>query len=149
MVQTLIALMLVATQVLSWNAASVYLCVDADGTACFDFGPATCGCCHGEAAEDEHAGHACHGHDHALAEGDSSAPDDDCGCTHIQISVPHSATLVRATATPDDQQLALPLAILADTAVGTFSLDAGAGLYRLPAILPNALVERTSIVLRC
>jgi hypothetical protein len=88
MLQSILSLMLAAVQVLAWNAAPVYLCLEADGSACVDRGPAFCDCC--ESGESSHnCGKANCGDDHehdGLAGNERSLGEGPCGCEHEQIS---------------------------------------------------------------
>ncbi len=87
MLQSILSLMLAAVQVLAWNAAPVYLCLEADGSACVDRGPAFCDCC--QSGESSHVcgGGECDapGHD-GLVTGEHSLNEGPCGCEHEQIS---------------------------------------------------------------
>jgi hypothetical protein len=88
MLQSLFSLMLAAVQVLAWNAAPVYLCLEADGSTCVHQGPAVCDCCkkvqpsHNRCEDDcEHEHPAPIGSSDELGFG--TAP---CGCEHELIS---------------------------------------------------------------
>jgi hypothetical protein len=159
MVNSLLSLILVATQVLSWNAAPLFLCLESDGTACFDFGPDTCGCCHDVASTPgateslachEHAG--CNHAEHAQPAGsttDSQASGSPCGCTHVQISDPQTAALGRATIKAVDLDFQPMLAIVACpglSAIESATADT-AGIDHLP-VAASPLALRAGIVLR-
>ncbi len=159
MVNSLLSLILVATQVLSWNAAPLYLCLESDGTACLDFGPDTCGCCHEVASTpDATDSHACHAHagcnhaEHPQPAGsatDSQASPSPCGCTHVQISDPQTAALGRVTIKAADLDFRPMLAIVTWPglrAIESATVDA-AGVDHLPAAA-SPLALRAGIVLR-
>ncbi len=152
MIHSLLSLMLTATQVLSGNSVPLYLCLEADGSVCVDFGPTTCGCCHADEDAEVGAEHrscdhrpgdplAAHGGEHAAG---------DCPCTHVQISEPQIATVQRIVSPPDDQHSVAPAAIVP---AGLGSCAASAGDDILSARLVDgshcALAERASVVLRC
>ena len=158
MVNSLLSLILVATQVLSWNAAPLYLCLESDGSVCFDFGPDMCGCCHEDASTQESGSPAaCHEHACGHAEharpadqaADSQSSSSPCGCTHVQISDPQTASLGRVTFTAADLDVQHLLAIAAgpgvsailSTPIHTSGVD-----HLFAAISPQAL--RAGIVLR-
>jgi hypothetical protein len=159
MVNSLLSLILVATQVLSWNAAPLYLCLESDGSACFDFGPDTCGCCHEHASTPEtDTQAACHAHtgcNHAeqarTAESaaDSPASSSPCGCTHVQISDPQTAALGRVTFTAADLDVQHVLAIVASSDVSAIHSAPvhAAGVNHLSAA-ESPLALRAGIVLR-
>lgn len=159
MVNSLLSLILVATQVLSWNTAPLYLCLEADGSACLDFGPDTCGCCHEHASTPETDSQAacrehseCNHAEHALPAGstaDSQAASTPCGCTHVQISDPQTAALGRATFTAADLDVQPMLAIVTYPGVRAIqSATAHATIvdHLISAASPLAL--RAGIVLR-
>lgn len=144
MVKSLLSLVLLSAQLLSWNASPRYLCLDPDGSICLDFGPASCGCCRPEAAKSdccaaEHGQHDDHGHA------------DSCPCTHVQISEAQTATLNRATAAPDAHRLVTSLAVAADlSSAGCFPTASQTTVPMVPLDLPSAAIcQRSSIVLRC
>jgi hypothetical protein len=144
MIRSLLALVLLGAQVLSWNASPLYLCLGPDGSICLDFGPASCGCCRPQAADadgcqSEHAQHDDHG------QGDS------CPCTHVQISEAQTATLNRAPAAPDAHRLVTSLAAAGDlSSAGCLPTTSQSALPITPLDLPSAaLCGRASIVLRC
>ena len=112
MVKLLLSVVLVATQVVSWNASPLYLCMSADGSICLDFGPESCDCCRHDAAQSEcSSGHdPCH--DHGQSDDSAADESDPCGCGHIQISQPQAATLVRIVAAPDCSHRSIPPAAL-------------------------------------
>jgi len=88
MLQLILSLMLAAVQVLAWNAAPVYLCLEADGSACVDRGPAFCDCCQNGKSSPVCGSENCrdvHQHD-GLAGSERSLGDASCGCKHEQIS---------------------------------------------------------------
>ncbi len=158
MVNSLLSLILVATQVLSWNAAPLYLCLESDGTACLDFGPDTCGCCHEDASMPNSAQDACHEHagcshaDHARPSGsatDSQAAASPCGCTHVQISDPQMAALGRVTFSAAELDVQAMLA--SPTYPGVCATDSA--LTHAPSLEPlpaaaSTLALRAGIVLR-
>jgi hypothetical protein len=151
MVKMLLSVVLVATQVLSWNVSPLYLCLSADGSLCVDFGPIGCHCRQHDAAQSKCPGEndLCHGQ---LADwaADASNP---CGCDHIQISQPQAATLVRAVAAPDSPHHVIPpAALLGDLPSGCCLLATGS-LANVPLSgrdAPSAaLVLLASVVIQC
>jgi hypothetical protein len=117
MAKTLLSLALLTTQLLSWGASPLYLCLCEDGGVCIDRGPRDCGCCSCP-ADDPHQCLAdsedCHEHDSDLHRSPSSSavtPDghaSDC-CTHIQISQSQSPVVTVASASADAIQQFVPL----------------------------------------
>ncbi len=152
MVHSLLSLMLVATQVLSGNSAPLYLCLEADGSICVDFGPDTCGCCHGDLAADDCA-------DHELCDHHPAAPltahaehraSEDCPCRHEQISEPQTATVQRSVSVPLDQHLLAPLAIVPAVFETCTAATCDEILFsRRVDGASCALAERASVMLRC
>ncbi|MEX0675446.1 MAG: hypothetical protein WD063_00125 [Pirellulales bacterium] len=150
MVKTLLSAVLVATQLVSWNASPLYLCLGADGSICVDFGPAGCGCCRNRPAEKGCCGSQ---HEADVCGQLPLAVDnfDPCGCDHIQISEPQSAMLVRTTAAPDAQGWGIPLvAALCTGASGCCISATSADAPRCPCDAHStALVLLASVVMRC
>lgn len=144
MVKALLCVALLATQVLSWNAAPLYVCLGPDGSFCVDFGPASCGCCRLDAANSDCCA-AAHADEHE--HGDI----DPCGCNHIQVSEPQSATLVRTTLVVDSQRFAGPQAAAINSAdAGRVFATSWPTLSFRSIDLPSAaLAELSSVVLRC
>jgi hypothetical protein len=78
--------LLIAAQLISWNACPLFLCRDHDGTLCVDLGPSACTCC---------------GH-HDDNTGDERTCEDSpdrvtgvpCDCTHVQITIAWTAVTV-------------------------------------------------------
>jgi hypothetical protein len=169
MAKTLLSLMLMLTQLLSWSTPSVYLCVDSEGTIRLDGGPNSCDGCHHDSHDDhDEALHECShhkcsaGHDYGLASRCSSeacsadAPqlwtlaDADCDCLHFQIVSQQQPTTVRAAASIDSaqQNLVAPLAdILSMTQPTSSQVESAGGPFR--AASSFALIERASVCLRC
>jgi hypothetical protein len=156
MIRVLLSTVMVATQLLSWNASPRYLCHSEDGSICVDLGPATCDCCRHEAAQtppaDDHQGCAhhegCAHHDGGnVPRAASLVP---CGCTHVQLSETQNATRARAAAAPDAHRLVLPLAFAAQ---GVHSCLAARGDAAPPWHPPDQCAENlahlASVVLRC
>ncbi len=100
MFKPIVAVVLAVTQVASWNALPLYLCVGKDGSMCVDLGWASCtcgkgACCSETKEHDPHPHAACgrsagcdHGEEAAAlrACGVSAVRDADaCGCTHYPI----------------------------------------------------------------
>lgn len=149
MIKTLLSAVLVGTQVLSWIAAPVFVCLDADGSFCLDFGPQTCRCCrHEDQADGCHHEHGRHDTelDHSLA-----TRVDPCGCVHVRISEPKSATLTRATRVPDAERSVVPPAAAGEVAAGCAVLATcpSAFLSRAVESPPGALAVLTTVVMRC
>jgi hypothetical protein len=155
MTKTLLSLLVVATQLLSWNASPLYFCLGDDGSMCIDFGPDTCGCCLDKSEDACYGAHepcpADHKHDthvadHAADHGQSNP----CGCDHVQISEPQIA--VRHRAVDIDAHDVLAAAVLAVDAsachVAAADVQLTESAFR-PAIPRPALAELSSVVLRC
>src|SRR5262245_6186215 len=109
MAKSLLSLVLVATQTISCGACPLYLCVGEDGSLCVDFGPDSCDCCQhvpGASLQEARDQAAAHGnsavHNYGLLGTRHSQDAEPCGCTHIQISAPQTATLERASAAMAD-----------------------------------------------
>jgi hypothetical protein len=152
MLKSLLSIVLLATQVLSWNAVPVYLCLGADGSICVDFGPASCGCCRLDlpatgGCESEHGRHD----DHARLKPLGLADVDPCGCTHVEISQHQQATLNRATEVQDAHRSVTTPAVSSDLAGACCQWATGqtALRARAPEAPSGSLGERSSIVLRC
>lgn len=148
MLQSILSLMLAAVQVLAWNAAPVYLCLEADGSACVDRGPAFCDCCH-ERSDDGHScGSDCAEHEHdGLASGEHSLGEGPCGCEHEQIS-----DVQVAVKSQDRAGLALAdsvpaVAILSEVAVGNSSVKLAVDSC-CETGTSSALAARAGVVLR-
>ena len=144
MVKSLLALVLLSSQLLSWNASPLFVCLGPDGSICLDFGPASCGCCRPQTADadccaSEHAQHDDHGQD------------DSCPCTHVQISDVQTATLNRAPAAPDAHRLVASLSVAGNlSSAGCIPTTSRTAVPIVPLDLPSAaLCQRSSIVLRC
>jgi hypothetical protein len=93
MARQFLSLLLAATQLASWGASPLYLCVARGGSVCIDRGCESCHCCHDlddcaslclaacdRSPADAHAEDEVHPADH-----DSPAVSDACGCTHYLI----------------------------------------------------------------
>jgi len=139
--------LLLAAQLISWNASPLFLCMDEDGAVCIDLGPGFC---------------ACGGHHHDLAEGAPPAPvlpdrhklpdrvgGLPCDCTHLQITV----SLTAVTIPPKTNRsivLPSPTALVGHCDRGqVFSLSSGGALVSPDDEgLSSASVPRSAI-LRC
>src|SRR6266404_5708292 len=113
--RSLLALILVVTQVVPWTASPLFLCLGCDGSVCLDGGPAACTCCR----DHEHDEDACCGggadnerHEH----GPSRVPNDrrrewvsdaDCDCAHVLVS--QDARVIRRMRVDDDAQSVDPV----------------------------------------
>lgn len=159
--KSLLALVIIATQVVSWNVSPLYLCVSADGSLCFDFGPDACGCCDDDheavacctasehcaasehaAEQSHHRGEPCGQHGHEA----DAAP---CGCNHIQLTEPQLATRPTPTEVDPGQPFVMPVALL-DLWQPCLAPSAPTGVGDSLADMPStALAERSSVVMRC
>jgi hypothetical protein len=156
MIRILLSTVIVATQLLSWNASPRYLCRSVDGSVCVDLGPAACDCCRHEIvlAEGPH-GHGACPDDCDRAGDDCDRPGDaqfdPCGCTHVQLSEAHCARHERATTVPDSHRLviSLPPAARGDHAGWLAASRAAAPPWHLPNALAQSLAERAGVVMRC
>jgi hypothetical protein len=154
MVRILLSSLMVATQLLSWNASPRFLCKSQDGSTCIDLGPATCDCCHDEVAlaktpAADHDG--CLDHP-ACDQGSGGTDFDACPCTHVQLSEAHSATLQRAAAVPDAHRLVilLPLAAhVANAACQPATSGDAAGPWQPLNSRGEMLATLASVVMRC
>lgn len=151
MLQSILSLMLAAVQVLAWNAAPVFLCLEADGTACVDRGPAFCDCCHaGKPSEKGHAcGDAgCAGHEHdGLATDERSLGETPCGCEHEQISDAQAAVRGHDRSNFELAARVPAAAILSDVAIAMSSSKFAVDSYCEIGSL-SALAARAGVVLR-
>lgn len=160
MAKSLLSLLLMLTQLLSWSMSSVYLCVDSHGAVCLDGGAESCDCCQHECHQD-HDGlcshDVCHEqHEHGVPAGSSDSPagwtpaDADCDCSHIQIVSQQQPTSVQATVSIDvaHQDFVTPFA---DGLSATYSAlgQIEPADSPLRAASSFALIERASVCLRC
>ena len=157
MMQSLLSLVLVMTQLLSWSASPLYLCFDDDGSVCIDLGPDECGCCKHSPADDEcvSVDGSCEDHDHSdsaklatALEGSFGASP--CDCTHIQIS--QSPMLVRSSTSPDAQRLVVFFAtITCDlySYVAVPPIDEAPTLFQTLNAPSLSLIAMASIIMRC
>ena len=115
---------LLATQLSSWTAAPLYVCLASDGSVGMHLGAGECGCDHDDACDDHATECYCrhhHHHEAAIAhhhEQHSPVPSlhavvsNSCGCMHIQISQPQSPTIVAKSTVGPQSQSALPIAMI-------------------------------------
>lgn len=87
MLRALLVGFLLSAQLVSCNAAPLFLCLDGDGALCIDLGPASCACGQHEHNSQGHAGDDGPAHEHSI--GGSSGD-----CTHVQITAAASAVIV-------------------------------------------------------
>jgi hypothetical protein len=160
MANLLLSLVLVVTQLLSWSATPMYLCLCGSGSLCIDAGPDDCDCCEvNEVATAIHSPGQLH-HDHdALACGDShtaagesatwlAAP---CDCRHVELAGPGTLALARSGDRADAQHLAaVPADAHATVCIAPVlaALTAGRLFDQRPPALALAGILR-SVVLRC
>ena len=160
MTKSLLSLTLILTQLLSWSASPLYLCLDDDGSVCVDFGPDGCQCCQQPAAD----GHACvaeHGtckdHDHNNSErqrvdSENALAAGPCDCTHIQILQTQTVTVVSSSVSRDVQRLAVCLATPSFNLVAHVAIppiDEAAMLLRLMHSPAPSLTVSASAVMQC
>ena len=105
MSRSLLASVLVLTQLLSSNASPLYLCIESDGSFCVDSGPENCDCCHSVCEPIENHfidSDVCDSHPHGspLVIG-FLANHGACDCTHIQISQVQGPVVISATSSPE------------------------------------------------
>ncbi|MEX2112812.1 MAG: hypothetical protein WD845_06470 [Pirellulales bacterium] len=147
MAKLLLSLVLAATQLLSWSAAPLYLCVCDSDSLCIDAGPDDCNCCHEDEAIAQHDA-IVEEHDHdASAWGLTAA----CDCRHVELSLAGPATAVRGADQIDSGKL-VALPSLATLSPALFTADIS--LLRTPPgemVAPDfyALAILGSVVLRC
>lgn len=149
-------MLLAMTQLLSWSASPLYLCINGKGSVCVDFGPEDCGCCAAAVAMDDgHAMHdACCDHDHGNSAqrvgADAYAQSDPCDCTHIQISQPLCPTLISRSSAPDARLLALA-SMTFDLAVqpGMLPTENATACFGSPPLHSGSLPVLASAVMRC
>jgi hypothetical protein len=89
MAKLLLSLVLVATQLVSWSSARLYLCVCNRESVCIDRGPDDCDCCHESEAAPQDAIVAERGSMPALSLQAT------CECRHVELSLAGPATVVR------------------------------------------------------
>lgn len=97
MTKSMLILMLITTQLLSWSGASLYLCIDSDGSYCIHAGPDSCTSCQvtgagqnacSDANLGQRGGSLCgkHGEDRLIQHSVAVVePVESCDCTHIPI----------------------------------------------------------------
>jgi hypothetical protein len=157
MVKLLVSLSLVMTQLYSWSAAPLFLCVSGNGSVCVDAGPEACDCCD-EADSDHCTTVGCehqHDHDAELAAEEHRCADtgthslsSGCGCRHLQLS--QGSVIASRGTTSHDVDLqpiraGLPFAVaILPTLTGHAGLEAGP---TFPAFFAAHVVG--SVMLRC
>ena len=170
MANRLLSLMLVATQLVSWNASPLYLCVGSEGSVCIDLGSENCNCCpetaeRASACVVAHTQHPAdtqrvstrliHEHDEdQLAPGhhDSHVSSAACECKHIQLLYQQGPVVFRGRTASDLSWLAhhfvAPACCLADGA-GVAAFAAHSPPIDPLARAPFGLVARATVVLQC
>jgi hypothetical protein len=109
MLKLVITVVLAATQVASWSALPLYLCIDKDGSVCIDLGSESCACC-GASESEPHLLPRCDccggsGHDHDAVggcAGGGAEISDACGCLHFQILHQQGPVVARGKAKGDN-----------------------------------------------
>ena len=159
MTKSLLSLVLMMTQFLSWSPSPLYLCLGNDGSFCIDFGPENCDCCNHSPADDEcvTADGSCKHHDHANSTRQTTELDDSvrastCDCTHIQISQPQNPTLVPSSVSTDAQRLVVFFAtITCDlySHIGVPPIDEAPTLLRTLHAPSLSLTVLASVIRRC
>lgn len=112
MATRLLLLLLVTTQLVSWSAAPLYLCVARCGSVCIDRGSENCGCNEkshrqaqiGHPLCDQCREHEEHGDNEPEIAGHVHSVFNDCDCTHIQILHRQGPVVVRGLARAGDMQ---------------------------------------------
>lgn len=160
MTKALLSLTLILTQLLSWSASPLYLCLGDDGSICVDFGPEDCTCCKqptvaGSERVAEHGTCKDHVHHNSEKQGlnsENSVAGAPCDCTHIQILQTQTATVVFSSVSPDFQRLAVILATPSCNLVshvGIPPIEEAAILLRLLHSPSSSLPVSASAVMRC
>jgi hypothetical protein len=160
MAKSLVTLLLVATQVASWNAGRLYLCLGRDGSVAIDFGPgfcdscqpaeAECSCACEHAACPRHEPAACDAAEHAAACQHAGGPLDPCDCLHIQISEPQTAVVKLSAEAARDALASIGLLGLDVASACLAGSPAAVGLFSPAEFLgAGPLALRSSVVLRC
>jgi hypothetical protein len=145
MLHTFLSAVLAAAQLC---AAPVYLCLEADGSVCVDFGPAACDCCRHVPAEAACADESCSHADHEESGPVASAWFDPCDCEHVQIVEPQPATRERSNA-PLAQPRSILIAVTASNPPSAAALASGAAEAPPPRVAPSAtLLLLASVVIR-
>lgn len=160
MLNSLLILALVTTQIASASGGSLYLCISEDRSHwCVETDPASCTCCRQQAATNELPG--CCG-SHADGAGDQShgeratphgeSPElagQPCGCTHILISHPRqSPPTLRPISRTDTQRVALLVVVLLHDQFLGGGPDP-AFRHKPPPAQRQSLTILSSVVLRC
>jgi hypothetical protein len=159
----LLTAVLLATQLSSWTAAPLYVCLASDGSVGMHLGAGDCGCDHDDSFTDHsecqcrhHHGHhheaaiAHHHEHHSLAPSLHAVVSNSCGCMHIQISQPQGPTIVtKSTVAPDSDSV---LSIAVTDLAPHFAPSANAfGLQ--PALFIECtslpLLQLETVALRC
>lgn len=158
MAQRLLALVLAATQVTSWGAAPLYLCVGAEGSVTVDLGSDHCTSC--RVAESQStvcaSESACcpvheHDADRPRAPHDRLTAFRTCDCTHFQIVSQQGPIVTRMGSAAGTIRLtAHDFGAACDLSVGSGAAFDACGL---PAAVkwtaPPELSRRAPVVLRC
>jgi len=158
MAKSLLSLALIVTQLLSWSASPLYLCLGSDGSVCVDHGPDGCECCKHSHSDDECVGsRACKDHDHNNpgergGHQEDLAAGDPCDCTHIQILQTQSPTLIPSSNSPDVEHLIVILATIpCDLCahVGVPPISETAKMLHMLDAPPLSLILLASVNMRC
>ena len=159
MAKSLLSLVLMTMQLISWGASPLYLCLGGDGSFCIDFGPESCKCCKHPHIETNGCGSApsaCQEHDHSHSEKpsvncDKFAATAPCECTHIQIPEFHGTALVASSTSPDVERLVNFLTIASGLSfhVGIPPIDESTTLIHVPPPPTLSLTKSASAVMRC
>jgi hypothetical protein len=158
MAKSLLSLALMATQLFSWSASPLYLCLCGNGSICIDFGPDNCDCCkHSQVDDDCTVHHACKVHEHGdsserAGHDQNSVAGNPCDCTHIQISQRQISTVVSSSSSPDAERLiAFVDSITCDLSahVGVPPTDEAGAFWLTQHTPPLLLSQSAPVVMRC
>ena len=152
MAKSLLILALSVAQVGASGGSPLYLCRSEDGSVCIDGGPAACICCHAdEPAEDSCRHRALHRDDGTDTSSWRSA-DDECGCTHVQISQAQLPAVPGSFSVKSEAVLDI-FAALAPEIIGPRLLLQQVSNWRPGGLPPpsasSALGALASVVLQC
>jgi len=150
MTKSLLVLALMATQLLSWSARPVYLCVESDGSFRIDAGPENCDCCRAEGARHDHFSDGPFSDNTDDCHDEANADHPPCDCMHIQISEQQSPVVLSRVAPPGASRVADSFAVpLCGLNPDPAALDAASRLHGLSPAIPWPQCGRLSVVLRC
>jgi hypothetical protein len=140
--RALLITFLLSSQLISWNASPLFLCLDGDGELGIDLGPESCNC-----VRHQHDSTNYHRHDRTCDEHGVALTH--CDCTHVQITVAWTAvTVLREENRPVVASGAAAVVADIDGPSRLLLLEAAASLTT-PRCLLSAQSTMRSAILRC